>query len=347
MIISGFCILNPRAKIFHMIQEQKKRVTVIGGGTGNFTLLKGLKNYPLEIDAIVSMADSGGSSGELRDEMGVLPPGDLRQCIVALLEESDSFRKLMNHRYGPDSGKFNGSTFGNLFISTYELEMGNLDLALEEIHKVLKLRGRVVPVTYNNVHLMARARSGQVFNGEHIIDTVMKNDFIEDVYYDHLPTANDKAVKAIFDADLVVISPGDPNTSILPNLIIPEIAVALRRSKAQVAMVTNLMTKFGHSNEYTVGSFVKRYEDAVGERFIDTVIYNTEVPSDDVLAKYVNEGGPVRFVKEEFADRPDIKLLGADLISKVVPIVSPHDKIPRSLIRHNSTRVASMLIDSL
>lgn len=327
--------------------SENKTITVIGGGTGNFTLLRGLKNYPIEINAIVSMADSGGSSGELRDEMGVLPPGDLRQCIVALMEEGDTFRKIMNHRYGHDAGKFQGSTFGNLLISTFELELGGLEPALEEIHKVLKLRGKVVPVTYEKVSLKAMTKKGLTLEGEHNIDKMLEDDFIESVSYLQNPTANGKAVAAILNADLVVISPGDPNTSILPNLLIPEIGVALRRTKAKKAMVCNLMTKFGHSYGYTVNSFIQRYEQAVGQQFIDAVIFNTEIPSAETLALYGKEGGLVTADLAEFADRPGLKLIGQDLISRQIPIIPAGDKVARSLIRHDSTRVASLLFDLL
>jgi uncharacterized cofD-like protein len=323
-----------------------KKIAVIGGGTGNFSLLKGLKNYPIDLHAIVSMADSGGSTGVLRDEMGVLPPGDLRQCIVALSEESETLRSLMNYRYGEDSGKFSGQSFGNLFISTLEKVTGNLESALSEIHKLMKLKGDVVPVTYDQITLRARTANGVIYQGEHLIDEVLHDDQIAEVFYDPMPTANPTAIRSILEADVVVIAPGDPNTSILPNLIIPEIAVALKKTEAKVVMVCNLMTKIGHSNDFSVYGFVDRYEKAIGQAFIDCVIYNTQTPAASSLERYRNDGGLVIFVPDEFSLRPEIKLIGSDLVMAPHPSALNESSV-KNLIRHNSTKLASLIYDQI
>lgn len=322
--------------------DQSKKVVVIGGGTGNFALLKGLKDYPIELRAIVSMADSGGSTGVLRDEMGVLPPGDLRQCIVALSEESETLRELMNYRYGEDSGKFSGQSFGNFFISTLEKITGSLEEALREIHKLMKLKGHVVPVTYDNVTLKAKTQNGVQLNGEHLIDKLRGDDLISEIYYDPIPTANPAAIRAILEADCVVIAPGDPNTSILPNLAIPEVAVALKKTSAKVILICNLMTKYGHSDNYSVHSFLDRYERVIGGEFIDCIIYNTQIPSVEILDRYRPEGIPVRFDPEEFKDRADVKLIASELVA-----VRAGAADLKGLIRHNSVRLASLIYDQI
>jgi len=329
-----------------MESNKPKKVVTLGGGTGNFTVLQGIKIYPLEISAIVSMADSGGSTGVLRDELGVLPPGDIRQCIVALSEESEIVRKWFNQRM-EDKGSLEGHTVGNIMISTLEKVTGSMAEALVVLHKLMKLQGSILPVTFEHVTLMAKTSQGEVITGEHLIDKSQNNYKIDSVFFDPMPTANPMAISALLEADLIVIAPGDLYTSILPILIIPEIAVALRKTKAKVAMVAPLMTKFGHTDGFSVYDYVSHYEDVVGQKFITAAIYNTGVPEAELLSKYAQEGGMVEFKGGHFLDRPEVTLVGADLLLPQIVQQSKSDQVKRSLIRHNSLKLASLLFDLL
>lgn len=329
-----------------MEQAKHKKIVTLGGGTGNFTVLQGIKNYPLDISAIVSMADSGGSTGVLRDELGVLPPGDIRQCIVALSEESEVVRRWFNQRI-EDKGSLEGHTVGNIMISTLEKVTGSMKEALVVLNKLMKLQGSILPVTYEQVTLLARTVQGEVIAGEHLIDKARGEHKLSSVFYEPMPTANPMTISAILEADLVVIAPGDLYTSILPILIIPEVAVALRKTKAKVAVVAPLMTKFGHTDGFSVYDYILQYEAVVGQKFITAVVYNTSVPEVELLSRYAHEGSMVEFKGGHFLDRPEISLIGADLLLPQIIQQSKSDQVKRSLIRHNSLKLASLLFDLL
>src|SRR6185436_7247989 len=227
---------------------QIKKVVTIGGGTGTFTVLSGLKKYPLELTAIISMADDGGSTGRLRDEFGVLPPGDLRQGLVALSEDGSTMRKLFNHRY--EKGGLEGHSFGNLFISTLEQVTGNLDKALDVAGEILKIRGRVVPVTLTKVKLVTELKNGKMLEGEDVLGNyqLVSRFGIKRIYLKPKAQPNPKALQAIKEADVIVIGPGDLYTTMIPNLLV--IGKAIAKSKAKKIFVANLMNKHGHTDDF-------------------------------------------------------------------------------------------------
>src|SRR3989344_2371375 len=230
--------------------KSKPKVVVMGGGTGTFTVLSGLKHYPVDLTAIVTMADDGGSTGRLRDEFGVLPPGDLRQCLVALSEAGEVMRKLFNHRF--DSGELAGHNFGNIFISTLEQVTGSLDQALDVAGRLLNIRGRVIPVTLSKVGLIAELKNGKVLEGESALsDYQLVSRFgIKKIYLKPKAKANKKAIDAIEDADLVVVGPGNLYASLIPNFLVDGIGRALVASKAKKVYVANLMNKNGHTDDF-------------------------------------------------------------------------------------------------
>jgi uncharacterized cofD-like protein len=317
-----------------------KSIVTIGGGTGQFTLLSGLKKYPVDLTAIVSMADDGGSTGMLRDELGVLPPGDIRQCLVALSESEMIMRDLFNYRF--DQGGFKGHNFGNIFLSALEKITGSFEEAVRVSGMVLATRGEVIPVTTRNINLFC-GKDGEKVCGEHLINSAEVDDptslRIEPEAY-----ANPKAVAAIEVADVIVIGPGNLYCSIVPNFLIKGIPEAIGRSKAAVVYNCNLMTKKGHTDGFSVDDFADEIERYIGKGRIDHVTYNNRLPEQGLLDRYAHEGELM--VKEPARDRGGrrFETLAADLISSRIFVPKAGDPLPRTLIRHDSDVLAALIV---
>lgn len=321
------------------------KVVVIGGGTGSFTMLSGLKNYTNHITAIVNMADDGGSTGVLRDELGALPPGDVRQCLVAL-SESPRVRELFNYRFS--EGTFEGHAFGNIFLSALEKMTGSFAEAVDVADEVLNVKGRVVPVTLDNVHLILKKRDGKKIIGEYKIGNMAFDLGEERPELELSPPAsiNPEASKAIADADIVVIAPGNLYGSIAPALLVDGMQKALKNTKARIVYVCNLVTKPGQTKGFKVHDFADEIERFIGEPVLDTVLYNTEHPSDKLLEKYSRD--------KEFGVEFDTTILqakkyqskGTSLISKKVTKRVEGDKIGanRAFIRHDSDIIARQIM---
>src|SRR3989338_5323647 len=225
-----------------------KKITVIGGGTGTYNLLLGLKQYDVSLSAIVTTADSGGSSGQLRDEFGVLPPGDLRRCLIALSENrGDIWRKIFDYRFAGERE----NNMGNLIITALTKITGDFPTAIEVAAELLEVKGQVVPATLDDVHLNAELENGQVIYGETNIDIPKHNPElkIKRVFLEPKAFAYKKAIASIMDSDLVVIGPGDLYTSIIPNLLVEGLVAALKATNAKVIYVCNVMTKYGIAPE--------------------------------------------------------------------------------------------------
>lgn len=321
------------------------KIAVIGGGTGSFTLLSSLKEYSQSIAAIVNMVDDGGSTGVLRDELGTLPPGDVRQCLVAL-SDSPKVRDLFNYRF--EVGTFKGHAFGNVLLSALEKMTGSFNEAVETAGDILRVNGAVFPATLDDIRLkMEWSESSIILNGERSIDAEY---FAQDPRRAQLtlvPNAkpNPMAIKAIEQADLVVIAPGDLYTSLGPLLVIDGIGDALRSTKATVIYVSNLVTKKGQTEGFSVGDHADEIERFGGGGFLDYVLYNQQKPDTELAKRYKAE---------------DAYLVEADLASlekkkyKAIPghflgaLAAAHkaDTLPvtRSLIRHDSVAVASAII---
>jgi uncharacterized cofD-like protein len=261
--------------------------------------------------------------------------------MVALSDESDVIRGLLTRRIEEGPGK--GHTLGNFIFSELEKNVGRENV-IAELSEWWKVRGSVIPVTFEDVTLKARTATGKVLTGEHEIDKIMHDDRIVEVFYDQHPTANPQAVQAIKNSDLVVISPGDMFTSNFPSIIIPEITTILRLTKADVALVTPLMNKFGHTDDFTVQDYFYQYERVLGEGKIDFVIYNTLTPDSDLLERYKKEGGLVDLGEEDISIQTAV-FVGRELISQQPVVQSQADTVQRSLIRHNSGRIASLLYE--
>lgn len=267
-----------------------KKIVVIGGGTGVFTVLNGLKNYPFELTAIVTMADDGGSSGILREEFGILPPGDIRRALVALSSSSDLLAKLFQYRFKNGEG-LKGHSFGNLLLTALEEITGDFATAVKEAGKILGIKGKVIPVSLENTRLLARLENDFLVIGESNID-VPKHDgnlSIKEVFLNPEVKANKEALQAIKKADMIIIGPGDLYTSIIPNFLVKGIKEAVKKSPALKVYICNIMTKYGETNHFTAEQFLATLEQYLGKNVIDYFVVNTERPKSIYLQKYKKE----------------------------------------------------------
>jgi uncharacterized cofD-like protein len=326
---------------------QVKKIVVIGGGTGTFSVLSALRNGPSEVTAIVSTADDGGSTGTLRDELGVLPPGDLRQALVALSPDSRVLRDLFNYRFS--EGSLTGHNFGNLMLSALEKVTGSFDRAVVEAGQILAIQGKVVPVTTDNMSLIAKTADGGQVNGEHSIEEHIwgGGSDVVDIELAQKCTLHPLAKQAIMEADLIVIAPGSIFTSLIPNLLVDGMKDALRKTKAKVAYIVNLMTEKGQTGEYFVQDFVELIERYMGEGMLDFAVYNIVQPAPDLLERYKKEmeRTSVRIDPKRRKGR-SYQLVGANLL-RTKPPTLPQDADPlyatRTLIRHDAKKLAKVL----
>ena len=309
-----------------------KNIVVIGGGTGTFTVLRGLKKYNHNISAVVSMVDSGGSSGVLRDEHGILPPGDIRKCLVALSEgeQEKTLRELFNYRFR-NGGSLKGHTFGNILLTALtEIHKGE-DKAIKMAGKLLNIQGKVIPVSLEQAHLCVELEDGSVIEGETNID-VPKHDGDLRILKAYLKPdihGNNEAIEAILEADLIVIGPGDLYTSIIPNLLCGGIGRAIRESNAAKIFVLNLFTKWGETNGFKASDFAREVLSYIGMPKFDYVVYNDSKMPDDLLQKYMSE-------KKALTEIDDLSEYTFNTIGE--NIYSGDD-----LLRHDSDKLAVFL----
>ena len=316
--------------------KSTKKVVVIGGGTGTYTALTGLKHYDVDLTAIVSMADNGGSSGVLRDEFGHLPPGDVRRGLLALSAEPTTgmLRRLFEYRFDRGLG-LNGHSFGNLLLTALTEITGASDTAIQEAAKILNVKGSVLPVTLSDSHLCARLEDGTIIRGETNIDIrrVRPHLKIIDVFLDPPAQAYPAAVQAIQQADLVVIGPGDLYTSVIANLLVEGIPEAVATSRGTVTYVCNLMTKHGETDGYGAPEFISEIQRYLGRAdALDVAILNDGPLPSELLEKYAGEHSfPVE------ARLADCRRLVRDVI--VRPLASPG-----TLWRHDPEVLAKVLL---
>lgn len=316
-------------------RQRKPKVVVIGGGTGGFTVLSGLRKYPLELSAVVTMADDGGSTGVLREEFGILPPGDVRRVLVALAHSDNRILSdLFNYRFA--EGGLKGHAFGNIMLTALERITGGFEEAIEEAGKILGIQGTVLPVTFDQVRLSAKLADGKIIKGEdNIYDPKHDRTIpIKQVYLDREAKANKKAVEAILNADLVVLGPGDFYASIVPNLLINGIPQTIRKSRAKKVFVVNLTSKRGATNGFSVPDFIYTMEHYLGKSVLDYAIVNTKRPSENRLKRYEQEEAEfVSLPKDHGLKKP--LLIAGDFLRR------------QGFVRHDPDRLAKVLISLL
>ncbi|MBR1942509.1 YvcK family protein [bacterium] len=301
------------------------KIVAVGGGTGLSMLLKGIKKITNNITAVVTVGDDGGSSGRLREEMGVLPPGDIRNCIAALADDEDLVTKLFQYRFKSGEG-LEGHSFGNLFITALCAITGNMVSAIQASSNVLSIRGRVLPSTLDDMRLAAEFEDGTVVHGESDIPEAhkkIKRLFIEPENCKALNTV----IEAIKDADLIILGPGSLYTSVIPNLLIKEISEEIAKSNAKKIYVCNIMTQPGESDNYAVSDHINAlYKHSGSDKLIDAVLVNNSLPQ-NMSEKYAQCGQfPV------VLDKQNIKV---DIVEKKLI-----EESKEGLVRHSSHRVA-------
>lgn len=276
----------------------KRKVVVLGGGTGCSTLLRGLKEFPVDLTAIVSVCDDGSSTGVLREEFSIPAVGDIRRVLVALSETEPLVMELFNYRFKTTSD-LDGHTVGNLLLTASSEITGNLSDGIEALSKVFNLKGKVVPLTEDNVVLMGEMADGTVIEGEHHI--TQYNSAVKRVYYKEEPVPTKEAVRAIEEADLIVLSMGSLFTSIIPNLICDEIRAAFDRSKGKIMYACNMVTQPGETEDFKVSDHIRLLNQYLGERKIDVVIANDGAIDEEMAKRYesLEQKDPVVLDREE------------------------------------------------
>jgi len=309
------------------------KLVVIGGGSGSFNLLQELKKWTPNITAVVNMSDDGGSSGLLRDELGVLPPGDIRQCLVALSNYPAS-RDLFSYRF--NEGKLGGHSVGNIILSALELQSGSFTQAVKIVAELLQITGQVIPVTTEK-HTLILTDGQQTIKGESLIGQHQIKHLSAKVHLEPAAKINPEAAQAINQAQLVIIAPGNIYCSLLPALSVKGMATALKQTKAKIVFMANLINKPKQTLNWHVVDYVKQIERYIGSGTIDAVLYNNALPKRQLLQKYAEDQEfPVRIDAKEFSSLK-IPAVGASLVAKRPYKQDPHDTaIKRTLIRHDA-----------
>lgn len=328
---------------------ERKNVVVIGGGTGTHTVLRGLKQYRkrINISAVVTMADSGGSTGRLRDEFGFLPVGDVRMALAALASEVDQheelLRELFLYRFDKGNG-LSGHNFGNLLLVALTDILGSEEEAISAAARVLRVQGDVIPVTTEKVDLVAAYEDGVAVVGEHQIDEPTREraeHSIIDLTVTPSVSVNPRAEKALLDADVIVIGPGDLYTSVLANCVVEGVSDALRHSGAQLVYVCNLMTKFGQTTSMGVQEHLQEIKRYI-HKWPDYVLVNSGQFPDELLERYAEDN---EFPVEINYAGEESTLIVEDFLAKEEVKTAKGDVLKRSLIRHDSRKLARKIMD--
>jgi len=315
----------------------RQKILTIGGGSGQFALLSGLRDLEnIEITSVVSMVDSGGSTGRLRDEFGILPPGDVLKCILALSPFGDVARTILLKRFVSDR-RLHGHSAGNMLLTMLSRYTGSFPRGVQALAEILDVKGTILPVTLERATLVAELTDGSRIFGERAIDVPRGNqrEKIRNVFL--VPHHSDSisvyppVIKAIIEADYILIGPGDLFTSIIPTLIFPKVKEVLRQAKGECLYIVNIMTKFGETHNFKAQDFVEKLEEFSGKK-VDGVIYNTEKPNEDLLKPYAAQQAEfVEFDKENefWATR---RVYSSNLLDN-----------SSDIIRHDSEKLAALI----
>lgn len=319
-----------------------KTVSVVGGGTGLSSVLRGLKGLTVPggdggglggLYGVVTVTDDGGSSGRLRRELGVLPPGDIRNCIAALADDEDLLTRLFQYRFANGHG-LTGHSFGNLFLAALTGITGDFYQAVLTAEEVLSVRGKILPATLTDVELRGRGRSGRIYQGE--VAVGRSGESLADLRLEPgAPEAFPAAVAALESSDLILLGPGSLYTSILPNLLIPGIGDAVRRSAAPVVLLVNLMTEPGETDGMDALDHLETVERHVGRGLIDAVAASTARPSDERLTVYAEQGARRVRVDRTAIEARGVRVIERDLLAE------------GDLIRHDPEAVRRLVVELL
>lgn len=313
-------------------------LVAVGGGSGLAVLLRGLKSYypgpgrPFGLTAVVTMSDDGGSSGRLRRELGVLPPGDIRNCIVALADDEDRLARLFQYRF-PSGNGLSGHSFGNLFLTALTGVTGDFYQAILTAESILSVRGRILPATLRDVRLRGEGLSGRIYEGESAVGSSGEKLRSLQLEPGGVP-AFPNAVDALEEADLIVLGPGSLYTSILPNLLITGIREAIKRSRATVVLILNLMTQPGETDRMSALEHFDALEEHVGERLADVVLVNSARPTRRLLRNYADSGADLVEIDVGALAARGVRVIERDLLDS-----------SDELIRHSPAKLAAAVIE--
>ncbi|WP_145523688.1 YvcK family protein [Virgibacillus sp. SK37] len=313
-----------------MMKKEQPRVVVIGGGTGMPVLLRGLKNLPIDLTALVTVADDGGSTGRIRSEMAIPAPGDIRNVIAALSDAEPMLLDLFQHRFSDGNG-LSGHSLGNLLLAAMTSITGDFYDGIQEISRVLNVKGDIFPISNQNMTLHARFTDGTYVSGESNIPKANKK--IERVFLEPNPIKPlPNAVRAIENADLVIISPGSLFTSIMPNLIIPQIDVALRETQGKVVYICNVMTQPGETTGFTASDHIQAIQNHIGTGCVDSIVVHNEPIEQSIRAIYAEENAePVVYDIEKLVDM-GLEIIEGDIINH-----------SNKTVRHDKEKIAKLL----
>lgn len=322
------------------------KITVIGGGTGSFVVLRGLKNYPVDLTAIINVTDSGGSTGRLRSEFGFLPVGDLRQCFAALADDGDdALIKLLTYRFDRGHG-LAGHNLGNLILTGLRDLYGSEPKALEKASSIFKITGRVLPVSLSQTTLGVVYENGKRVLGEHTID---QPEFggglkIKKVFLKPEIKVYKGAINAITDCDMIVLGPGDIYTSTIPCLLVDGVKVAIKKSKAKVCYVVNLMNRYSQTHNFKASDYLREIEKYL-DRKVDVAVVNTSKVPNSVMSSYLAEKATVSY--DDLKNGGNLMVIRGDFARRSVIGKASGDVISRSFFRHNEDKLARALIKIL
>ena len=320
-----------------------KKIVTISGGTGGFTVNRGLHGYPVRPTAICTVFDSGGSTGTLRDEFGSLPQGDIRKCLLALADDAhDTLRVMFNHRFAKNGSSLSDHSLGNLLLLAAEQNWGPVE-GIRRVGEVLGVRGDVLPVSINHSHICAELSDGAKVCGEGLLDTRSIEDdrTIKRIWLEPKALITREASEAIVAADIIVLGPGDLYTSVLPNLLVSGIQEAIQQSKAKLVYISNIMTKCSETRGFTVADFVETFLSyGVGRDSFDAIIVNTTLPSPELLALYATKE---KSFPVDFSPQVEARLQGT--VKQIIRGDFLNQAgLDQGLIRHDSHKLAYELV---
>ena len=321
-----------------MIKENNEaKGVVIGGGTGLSTMLRGLKQYTSHITAIVTVGDDGGGSGKLREDLGMLPPGDIRNCILALADTEPLMEDLLQYRF--TEGSLKGQCFGNLFLAAMAGISENFEDAVQKMSSVLAVKGKVLPVTLDDMKLIAELENGEIIEGESKIpsEVIVRNTRIKKIAIKPIDAKPlEEAIKAINNADVIIMGPGSLYTSIIPNLLVKGIPEAICKSPAKKVYISNVMTQPGETDGFKVSNHLKVLMDYGVAENIDYVIANNGIIPPDIKEKYAKENAELVVLDYENISNLNVNVIEADLI-----------KITKRYVKHNAEKLAELIMKNI
>ena len=321
-----------------MIKENNEaKVVVIGGGTGLSTMLRGLKQYTSHITAIVTVGDDGGGSGKLREDLGMLPPGDIRNCILALADTEPLMEDLLQYRF--TEGSLKGQCFGNLFLAAMAGISENFEDAVQKMSSVLAVKGKVLPVTLDDMKLIAELENGEIIEGESKIpsEVIVRNTRIKKIAIKPIDAKPlEEAIKEINNADVIIMGPGSLYTSIIPNLLVKGIPEAICKSPAKKVYISSVMTQPGETDGFKVSNHLKVLMDYGVAENIDYVIANNGIIPPDIKEKYAKENAELVVLDYENISNLNVNVIEADLI-----------KITKRYVKHNAEKLAELIMKNI